>query len=73
VAALSATDQRYLAFEEKFGREFLTQRRDESRPLADTLDRAWRALASLPRRELTMLPSAMIAAHLDDDEGDDDA
>jgi V/A-type H+-transporting ATPase subunit B len=62
--ALSATDQRYLAFEEALRREFLSQRVDECRSLAQTLDRAWRALAHLPRRELIMVSAAQVAAHL---------
>jgi V/A-type H+-transporting ATPase subunit B len=63
-AALSETDRRYLAFEEAFTNEFVAQRADEPRTLDDTLDRAWGVLRALPRRELTMLPAAQIAAHL---------
>jgi V/A-type H+-transporting ATPase subunit B len=63
VAALSGTDRRYLAFEEEFERLFLAQRVDERRDLADTLDRAWRALAAIPRRELTMLAPELLDAH----------
>jgi V/A-type H+/Na+-transporting ATPase subunit B len=64
--ALSATDQHYLEFEESFLRDFVSQGRTERRGLAETLDRAWRALATLPRRELTMLAPPLIAAHLGD-------
>jgi V/A-type H+-transporting ATPase subunit B len=64
VSALSATDQRYLAFEEALLQDFLAQHRDEPRSLDDTLGRAWKALASLPRRELTMLPADVIDEHL---------
>jgi V/A-type H+-transporting ATPase subunit B len=64
VAALSATDTRYLAFEDAFTVRFVTQRSDERRGLDDTLDRAWQALATLPRRELTMLPAALLDTHL---------
>src|SRR5262249_19700330 len=64
VSALSEDDQRYLAFEEALQRTFLSQRSDESRSLDETLDRAWQSLASLPRRELTMLPSAQVCKHL---------
>jgi V/A-type H+-transporting ATPase subunit B len=52
--ALSGTDRRYLRFAEAFERGFLAQRSDEARTLEATLDRAWRALSVLPRRELTM-------------------
>jgi V/A-type H+-transporting ATPase subunit B len=64
--ALSDTDRRYLALSDAFTGTFLSQRPDERRDLADTLDRAWRVLASLPRRELTMLPSSMLDARLGD-------
>jgi V/A-type H+-transporting ATPase subunit B len=64
-SALSETDQQYLAFADAFASEFVAQRQDETRSLGETLDRAWRSLAVLPRRELTMLPPALIAEHLD--------
>jgi V/A-type H+-transporting ATPase subunit B len=63
-SALSETDQRYLTFEETFTSEVVRQRPGERRDIDDTLDRMWRALAVLPRRELTMLSSAQLAAHL---------
>jgi V/A-type H+-transporting ATPase subunit B len=63
-AALSATNRQYLAFESAIQRELIGQRPDECRTLDETLDRAWRALSVLPRRELTMLPAAQLAAHL---------
>jgi V/A-type H+-transporting ATPase subunit B len=71
VSALSATDQRYLAFEDAVQRTFLSQRSNESRSLEETLDRAWQALASLPRRELTMLSGEQVAAHLGEPTGDE--
>lgn len=58
--ALSATDRLYLDVDTSFARDLVDQRRDESRTLDDTLDRAWRVLSRLPRRELTMLPSAQL-------------
>jgi V/A-type H+-transporting ATPase subunit B len=60
--ALSATDRAYLAFERAAERALLDQRPDESRTLEETLDGAWEALSVLPRRELTMLPVALIEA-----------
>ncbi|HEU4420978.1 MAG TPA: V-type ATP synthase subunit B [Pilimelia sp.] len=62
--ALSGTDRRYLAFETAFERDLVDQRVDEHRGLEDTLDRAWQVLATLPRRELTMLPAALLDARL---------
>jgi V/A-type H+-transporting ATPase subunit B len=61
--ALGATDRIYLRFEEAFFRELVDQRPDEGRALDDTLDRGWRALSVLPRRELSMLSAQQIAAH----------
>jgi V/A-type H+-transporting ATPase subunit B len=65
--ALSETDRCYLAFAEAFARDFVAQRPDERRDLPDTLDRAWRVLGVLPRRELTMLPADLLDAHLGPD------
>ena len=61
--ALSETDRRYLVFEEAFGHELLDQSRSETRTLTDSLDRAWRAVLTLPRQELTMLPAELLARH----------
>lgn len=60
--ALSATDRAYLAFADAVEHRLLDQRPDEKRSLEETLDRAWDALSVLPRRELTMLPSALVDA-----------
>jgi V/A-type H+-transporting ATPase subunit B len=60
--AQSATDRANLAFADLVEHHMLDQRRDESRSLDDTLDRAWHALGVLPRRELTMVPSALVEA-----------
>jgi V/A-type H+-transporting ATPase subunit B len=57
---LSSTDRQYLTFATTFERRMLDQGRGENRPLPDTLDRAWEALHTLPRRELTMVPQALI-------------
>ncbi|MBE1494016.1 V/A-type H+-transporting ATPase subunit B [Amycolatopsis lexingtonensis] len=61
--ALSDTDRRYLDCDEAFGTELVDQGAEEKRDLGDTLDRAWRVLLRLPRRELVMLPAALLAAH----------
>jgi V/A-type H+-transporting ATPase subunit B len=60
---LSGTDQQYLGYEAAFEQRLLAQGMSEDRPLDRTLDLAWDVLAELPRRELTMLPLALIAAH----------
>jgi V/A-type H+/Na+-transporting ATPase subunit B len=64
-AALGETDRHYLQLVEVFESELVDQRQDESRTLDQTLDRAWRVAAVLPRQELTMLPAALLDAHLD--------
>jgi len=60
---LSGTDQLYLRYETAFEQRFLGQGTTEDRALGQTLDLAWSVLSELPRRELTMLPRAMIDAH----------
>jgi V/A-type H+-transporting ATPase subunit B len=64
--ALSATDQAYLGFAERLAGQVVHQGTGENRPLEQTLDRLWSALACLPRRELTMLPGSLLDAYLPD-------
>lgn len=71
--ALSTTDRQYLAFDRAFGRDFVDQRPDECRSIEQTLDRAWRILSLLPRRELTMVAPALLdARHVPLIGGEDD-
>ncbi|WP_082100419.1 V-type ATP synthase subunit B [Demequina maris] len=67
-SALGETDRRYLAYRDALERGLLQQGDDEARTLEDTLDRAWRALATLPRQELTMVPTDMLERRLPIDE-----
>jgi V/A-type H+-transporting ATPase subunit B len=60
---LSGTDQHYLAYETAFEQRLLAQGTTEDRTLDRTLDLAWEVLAELPRRELTMLPVALLSKH----------
>ena len=60
---LGPTDRDYLAFEDAYRRTFVAQGPDETRTLADTLDRAWQAVLVLPRRELVLLPDAQLDTH----------
>ena len=71
-SALSHTDQQYLDFEDTFEKHLVHQRRDERRDLETTFERAWDVLATLPRRELTMLPAALLTAHQIGSNGSDD-
>ena len=57
---LSGTDHDYLACEEAFVEHLLDQGHAEDRSLERTLALAWQVLAELPRRELTMLPRALV-------------
>ena len=65
-SALGETDRSYLAFADACERDLLDQRPDESRDLTSTLERAWRALLVLPRRELVALPADLLDARLSD-------
>ncbi len=61
--ALGPTERDYLAFETALESILLDQRPDEGRTLDETLARCWRVLSGLPRRELTMIPSAQLDLH----------
>lgn len=64
--ALGDTDRSFIDYRATLERTLLSQGRDESRTLEDTLARAWRALAALPRQELTMLPLDLLERYLPD-------
>ncbi len=61
--ALSEADRRYLELAAAFERELVNQGDAENRPLDETLKRAWRVLGTLPRRELTMVPTRFLDAY----------
>ncbi|MFD0274264.1 V-type ATP synthase subunit B [Kitasatospora sp. NPDC127111] len=61
-SALSPADLRYLELDEAYPHRFLAQRPDENRPLDEALNQAWEVLLSLPRSQLTMLPSELLDA-----------
>lgn len=63
-AALSETDRSYIRYRNLVESGLFNQGREESRPLDDTLGRAWTALAALPAQELTMLPTAYLKRYL---------
>ncbi|MBX3099594.1 MAG: V-type ATP synthase subunit B [Salinibacterium sp.] len=62
--SLSETDQRYIEYQARVERELFNQRDDETRTFEDTIGRAWEALATLPRQELTMLSTAYLDQYL---------
>jgi V/A-type H+-transporting ATPase subunit B len=70
-AGLTGLDRRYLAFAGEFRSGFLSQGRTEARTLDDTLARAWRVAATLPRRELAMVTEALVEAHYPKDVDED--
>ena len=69
-AALSGTDRRYQALERAYERDLVDQASDCQRSMTETLDRAWRVLATLPRRELTMLPAEALDARYQAGDGE---
>ncbi|MCU7729430.1 V-type ATP synthase subunit B [Actinoplanes sp. KI2] len=62
-AGLSEADRHYLEFETAYRGTLLSQAPDERRDLAETLRLAWQALSTLPRRELVLLPEALLDEH----------
>ena len=68
--ALPQADRAYLRVRRAFESDFLSQSLDESRPLEQTLDRAWAVASLLPREELSMISTAMLDAHYRPPEGD---
>ncbi len=61
--ALSITEQRYLDLARRFETDFVDQSATEARSLDETLDRAWKVAATVPRRELTAVTPDQIGAH----------
>ncbi len=57
---LSELDKRYLAFGEKFERDFLAQGERENRSIDQTLDLGWKLLTALPRSELYRIREQML-------------
>jgi V/A-type H+/Na+-transporting ATPase subunit B len=62
-AALSASERRILDFADRFELAFVGQG-VERRTLDESFDVAWRLLGTLPREELTRLPTDVVAANL---------
>ena len=61
---LSEIDKAYLHFGEAFEREFLSQGRDESRSIEQTLDLGWKVLRELPVEELTRVSKEEIEKYM---------
>jgi V/A-type H+/Na+-transporting ATPase subunit B len=58
--ALSEADRRFQDLERAFETDLMNQGHTECRSLDETLALAWKVLAKLPRRDLTMLPAAAL-------------
>ena len=57
---LSPVDRMYMAFGERFEKEFICQPERSARSLAQTLDLGWQLLSMLPRSELSRVPDAVL-------------
>jgi V/A-type H+-transporting ATPase subunit B len=62
--ALSETDQSYIRYRSIVETQLFDQGDSEVRTFDDTIGRAWTALASLPRKELTMLSTEFLDRYL---------
>jgi V/A-type H+-transporting ATPase subunit B len=62
--ALLPVERQYREFEQRFRHGFLSQGQDEQRSLEDTLNRAWGAVAGLPRSELVMIAPDILDVRL---------
>jgi V/A-type H+-transporting ATPase subunit B len=60
---LSELDRQYLAFGDRFEREFLAQGERDNRSIAETLDLGWKVLGALPKSELYRVSAATLEAH----------
>ncbi len=63
---LPESDRRFLAFGDRFERQFVHQA--HARTLEDSLEAGWAVLRGLPHGELTRLSNAQIGRHLHEDE-----
>lgn len=63
VDELTEIERTYLRFGERFEHELVAQGRDESRTIAQTLDRAWSVLRELPRTELARIREAVLVKY----------
>ncbi|HUX14658.1 MAG TPA: V-type ATP synthase subunit B [Spirochaetia bacterium] len=62
---LSRLDKMYLAFGERFERDFISQGEDEDRSIATTLDIGWKVLHELPREELYRVREETLVKYFD--------
>ena len=65
---LSPLDRLFLKFGERFENEFLSQRYDESRTMAQTLDLGWKLVSMLPRNQLDRISNEYLDKYYKGDE-----
>ncbi|MFH1784240.1 MAG: V-type ATP synthase subunit B [bacterium] len=63
-AALSEVDKKFSKFADAYESEFVKQRQDENRTLAETLDLGWKLLSILPRSELKRVKDEQIEKYM---------
>ena len=61
---LSPLDKQYLDFGNKLEMEFFSQKEEEDRSIAETLDAGWQMLSLLPRSELYRIDKKLIDRYL---------
>ena len=61
---VSERDKLFLAFGDRFEREFLAQGEHENRTIEQTLDIGWKVLSILPREELLRIPESLLNKYL---------
>lgn len=57
---LSPIDKKYLKFGSAFEEEFVSQGRNENRPISETLNKGWELLSILPREELDRVDTKIL-------------
>ncbi|MDG6256601.1 MAG: V-type ATP synthase subunit B [Methanomicrobiaceae archaeon] len=67
---LSSTDRQYLAFSDRFEKEFVTQDYTVGRSIEETLETAWSLLSLLPESELKRIDRELIARYRPRTEGE---
>ncbi|HTZ52411.1 MAG TPA: V-type ATP synthase subunit B, partial [Spirochaetia bacterium] len=65
---LSDLDKQYLAFGDRFEREFLAQGERENRSIDQTLDLGWKILTAIPKSELYRIREETLAKYYPRDE-----
>jgi V/A-type H+-transporting ATPase subunit B len=60
---LSDLDRMYIAFGDRFEREFLAQGERENRTIEQTLDLGWKTLTVLPRNELYRIREEVVSKY----------